>query len=76
MSCAASSAFSPSFFSPSPYFNSAELDVEASVMAPQRQEIMRVRESKVITIKTLGLHQKHISRSQMLREKRKHGSEI
>lgn len=45
------------------YFNSAELDVEASVMAPQRQGIMRVGERKVITTKTLGLHQKHISRS-------------
>lgn len=32
-------------------------------MAPWRQEIMRVRESKVITIKTLGLHQKHITHS-------------
>ena len=30
-------------------------------MAPWRHEIMRVRESKVITIKTLGLNQKHIS---------------
>lgn len=32
-------------------------------MAPQRQEIMRVGESKVITAKTLGLHRKHISYS-------------
>lgn len=43
------------------FFNSAELDVQASVMAPRRHEIMRVRERKVITIKTLGLNQKHIT---------------
>ncbi len=30
-------------------------------MAPLRHEIMSVRESKVITIKTLGLNQKHIT---------------
>lgn len=65
MSCRASSVFPPSslfflFFFLS-FFNSAELEVEASVMAPWRHEIMRVRESKVITIKTLGLNQKHIS---------------
>lgn len=32
-------------------------------MAPWGQEIMRVRESKVITIKTLGLNQKPITHS-------------
>lgn len=53
MSCSASP--------PLLFFNSAELDVEASIMVPWRYEIMRVRESKVITIKTLGFNQNHIT---------------
>lgn len=59
MSCSASSIFLSLCFPP--FFNSAELDVEASIMAPRRYEIMRVRESKVITIKTLGFNQNHIT---------------
>lgn len=38
-------------------------------MAPRRHEIMRVRESKVITIKTLGLNQEHISHFKRERER-------
>lgn len=55
LSCNAPSSFLYLCFSS---FKSSELDVE---LPPWRQGIVRVRESVVITIKMLGLNQKHIT---------------